>query len=301
MEMERRAPLVREEFCEWRANELADSDSFLLQLSPAEQSEIWAVLGHLRRRGSMPGPLRRADVPLNGLCTRLAGLRDDIVFGRGFGVIRRIPVDRLGDGEALQLMCGLSAHIGRLRVPAEGTSPVTEWTGMPDPQADLFGLLCLSAAPLGTSLRLTSAVAVHNEVARQRPDLLGALYRRTSLGRPVFKASGRVLSARLGFSDLERHAVDDEQAEACALAHEIARDSALELAFEPGDLLFVNAHHVAVGVAQGTPSGFRVHDVSAVRGLDARSGRVGAIALSSPHIENGANDSDSEAGERAAA
>lgn len=139
--------------------------------------------------------MTREDLPLLALGQRVAAWRDELARGRGFVVIRGIPVDRLSQEEAERFFWGLGLHLG---VPGaqnpqgellghvrdEGYDDQTEVRAYRTrteikfhcDAADVVGLLCLRKAASGGQSRIASSVTVHDELLRRRPDLVAELY-----------------------------------------------------------------------------------------------------------------------------
>jgi hypothetical protein len=120
----------------------------------------------------------------------------DLAHGRGFVLLRRVPVDLLTVEEVELAYVALGLHLG---VPVsqdaagtllghvrdervERTGPEVRLYRTRERQdfhtdgADIIGLLCLHAARSGGESRLASGHTVYNEVLARRPDLLEVLY-----------------------------------------------------------------------------------------------------------------------------
>ena len=140
--------------------------------------------------------LRPMNFPLPSLEAKLAALRETLVHGIGFEVIRGIPVDRLGEEVVSAMFVGLGAHLGRARsqnaaghllghvrdTGADSRDPNTRIYQTRERQtfhtdsADVVGLLCLNEAREGGDSLLVSAVTIYNALRRDRPDLLALLF-----------------------------------------------------------------------------------------------------------------------------
>ncbi|MFE0513394.1 TauD/TfdA family dioxygenase, partial [Streptomyces sp. NPDC058964] len=138
----------------------------------------------------------RASFPLPPLAARLGQVTAELRDGRGFALIRGIPVDRLGEAEASTVLRGIGQYLGRpvpQTVDGHTVCHVREADSRggaaPPPahrtraalpfhtdEADIAGLLCLQQARSGGRTLLASAAAVHNAVLESRPDLAGGLY-----------------------------------------------------------------------------------------------------------------------------
>ncbi len=94
----------------WRGRELAAGDGY--RLAPAEIAELEGMVGALRRRGTPREQLTPDDVPLGGLVPAVRAWRDALARGRGFVLVRGLPVDRVSDDDAALAYWALGLHIG---------------------------------------------------------------------------------------------------------------------------------------------------------------------------------------------
>jgi hypothetical protein len=123
-------------------------------------------------------------------------LLDEVLNGRGFVLIRGLPVGRWSKREAAVAFLGIGTHLGSLRsqnaqghvlghVRDAGLSSqdpnvriyqTRERQTYHTDSCDVVGLLCLHPARSGGLSSLVSSVTIHNEMRRLRPDLLEALF-----------------------------------------------------------------------------------------------------------------------------
>jgi hypothetical protein len=180
----------------WRGREMPGLDQLAYRLSGEEIAEIIeavAVAGALDRPAN---ELSAADFPLPLLGPAIVRWREELKSGRGFQVIRGVPVEGWSQSEAELFFWCLGLHLGR---PGEQNSEghllghVTD-TGasQDDPMvrlyktsanidyhcdaADVVGLLCLNKAKSGGHSRIVSSVTVFNELRQRRPDLASRLF-----------------------------------------------------------------------------------------------------------------------------
>jgi Taurine catabolism dioxygenase TauD, TfdA family len=180
----------------WLGREMARRRDWIESLAPAEIAELDAALAAVRARGIGLEALRREDFELPRLAPRIRGWAHDLARGRGFLLVRGLPVGRWGDEASALAYWGLGLHLGvpGAQNPAgERLGHVTD-TGEEASQpfvrryrtagdiayhcdlADVVGLLCLRAARRGGASRIASSVSVYNELLRRRPDLVERLY-----------------------------------------------------------------------------------------------------------------------------
>jgi hypothetical protein len=174
-------------------------------LSSAEIAEIDAALRHLNSLGEVDFPEITPDsFPLPRLGGYLAGLGEELRFGRGFLLFRGLPRERYSLDDLARIYAGLGAHIGRLSPQSyqgellghviDVSDIESEARGyhaggaqrMHTDNCDIVSLLCVRAAKSGGVSRFVSASAVHNRLLQERPDLLEALY-----GEYVFRRMER--------------------------------------------------------------------------------------------------------------
>jgi hypothetical protein len=180
----------------WRGAEMARCDDWQVRLGAAQIAELERALAGARATGRRLEALRREDFPLPGLAAELAGWRRELRDGRGFLLVRGLPVGRWGDADAALVFWCLGLHLGRpgaqnpqgdllghvIDTGEEAVNPnVRRYRTAGDiayhcDLADVVGLLCLRAARRGGASRIASSVAVYNELLRRRPDLVSRLY-----------------------------------------------------------------------------------------------------------------------------
>ena len=78
---------------EWTAQEIVTLDEWCYELNAQEIEEMCAAVAPFDGEGVDVMPLTRADFPLPTLNDKLRDLRAELLYGRGFGLIRGLPVD----------------------------------------------------------------------------------------------------------------------------------------------------------------------------------------------------------------
>lgn len=180
----------------WTGAQLRAAGDWLTRLGQNEVDEVDRALEQVKARGVPLFDIRAEDFPLPALSERLAALRGVLEGGRGFVVLRGLPVERYDLDEARRVLWGLATHLG---VPepqdAKGSlmHSVTD-TGKEvaandsnrgyetddelkfhNDGADVFMLLCLRVAKTGGVSKLVSVGALYNEILARRPDLAAVL------------------------------------------------------------------------------------------------------------------------------
>jgi hypothetical protein len=167
------------------------------RLSPDETAEIESATRMVMASGMDIAAIRREHFPLPTLGPVLDRLRDDVVNGRGFVLLRGMPVEDRPIAESATSYWGVGSYFGSARSQnAKGhllghiydlggnseTNPnvrnyaTRERQNFHIDRSDIVALLCLRRAKSGGLSALVSSMTVHNEMARRRPDLLERLY-----------------------------------------------------------------------------------------------------------------------------
>lgn len=180
----------------WRGAGMAARRDWIHELGPAEIAEIeGAVRAHLAAGRSM-AEIAPAIFPLPTLAPRLAAILEELLHGRGFALLRGLPVERWTIAESATAYLGIGAHLGSFRSQnAKGhllghvrdlgldirdpnvryyqTSRALEYH---TDSCDVVGLLCLRTAKRGGESRIVSSVTLHDEMLRRAPELWRALF-----------------------------------------------------------------------------------------------------------------------------
>lgn len=181
----------------WRGADMVRRQDWIHALLPGEIEEIRGAFAHAAATGRQTRELIAADFPLPGLAPLLQRLRLDVSRGRGFFLLRGLPVDEWSTAEAERFFWCLGLHLG---IPG-AQNPQGDLVGHVrdtlDPldqaggryyktrrhiafhcdAADAVGLLCLRKARAGGTSRIVSSVAVYNEMLRRHPDQVERLFR----------------------------------------------------------------------------------------------------------------------------
>src|SRR6185436_11068090 len=138
----------------------------------------------------------RAHFPLSGLAPRLARVLDEIRSGRGFVLLRGLPVERYSDDDVGLILWGLGRYLGaplhqnpqgdllghvydhgrtygNIDVRGYETSAYLPYH---TDAGDMVGLLCLRRSLEGGLSSIVSSVTAHNEILANHPEYLGLLY-----------------------------------------------------------------------------------------------------------------------------
>jgi Taurine catabolism dioxygenase TauD, TfdA family len=276
---------------EWRAADVADPDAWTLRLDAADHAELDTALAHARAKSTDPLELGRADFPLEGLAAKLEDTVDVLLNGRGFARIATLDADRYGDEDLTLLYWGIGLHLGEPWAQNKHGHVLGDVTDqgktVDDPTvrgnelggialdyhtdgSDLVGLLCLRAARTGGLSCVANAVAIHNHMVRETPELAAALYEpmpydtrgeqekgaaafyrvpafTEHAGRLFVRFIPQYILASQRHRDAPRLSATER--EAIRRMSELANDPDLNvyMDLQPGEMQFINNYHVLHG------------------------------------------------------
>ena len=176
------------------------------RLRPEQIAEIDAALERLRALGERDFPeITPETFPLPVLGRALARLQDVLRRGRGFLLMRGLPVERYSPDDLARIHYGLGVHVGcaipqshhgELLGHVMNVSDVEPGArgyhtgralGFHTDNCDIVSLMCLRTGEGGRS-RIASAAALHNGILHHRPELLARLYEGITCRRQALDA-----------------------------------------------------------------------------------------------------------------
>ena len=183
----------------WTGAEMKNREAeWTYRFSASDIAEIETAAAAVRARGLELAAISRADFPLPTLGPVLDRLRHDVVEGRGFVLLRGLPVEGRPVEENATAYWGIGAYFGSPRSqnhkghllghvydlglglseknPHLRSYQTAERQRFHIDRADLVALLCLKRAKSGGASAIVSSMTLHNVIAEQRPDLLERLY-----------------------------------------------------------------------------------------------------------------------------
>ncbi|KAJ7778639.1 hypothetical protein DFH07DRAFT_901329 [Mycena maculata] len=188
----------------WEGKDWTDESQWVYNLTDEHLQEIDRALVHFESLDKPLGFIGRNTFPLPTLSPELRKLAEVLYSGRGFFVLREIPVEKYSRRELAIVYAGISAHVGSGRGRQDGTNAVLAHikdlrvthkgaTGnsayTTDKQVfhtdigDLIALLGIQTSAHGGVSRLSSSGRVYNEIAKTRPDLIEVLQDNWQLDR----------------------------------------------------------------------------------------------------------------------
>ncbi|WP_434106121.1 TauD/TfdA family dioxygenase [Paraburkholderia caffeinilytica] len=284
-------PTIRPVVCraDWRPKTL-QTDDWCIDLTALQAAEVRQALAHVRQTGKSFDDLTSADFPLPTLASILAGLREQLENGIGFRLVRNFPTDGLGKEDLRMIFWGLGKHLGTaVTQSARGdligdvrdlhlnaasgkmrayTSNLSQ--SFHTDSCDVAALFVLRQGISGGDSHVVSAVAIHNEMLRVRPDLVETLYQpfywswqdQEAPGelpyyqQPVFCVHDGIFACRVigahihsaqAFPEVPR--LTPAQVEALDMIQALSASPEFQMTFRmcPGDLEILNNHVVLHG------------------------------------------------------
>ncbi len=195
----------------WYGPAMAASSDWITRFSGAELAEIESAAQNLCEAGTDLAQLNAAHHPLPVLAPRLRRILHDVLDGRGFVLLRGLPVQRWSRHQAAAAFMLIGAHLGRARPqnakghllghvkdmglnssdPAVRIYQTSERQTFHTDSADIVGLLCLQTARSGGQSALVSSTTMFNEMRKRRPDLAALLFQPLATDRRGEVAPGQ--------------------------------------------------------------------------------------------------------------
>jgi len=276
---------------EWRAADVADPEAWTLRLTDDDHAELDAALARAKAKSEDPLEIGRDDFPLDGLAEKLNGVVDVLLNGRGFMRISALDCGRYSDDDVTLLYWGIGLHLGEPWAQNKYGHVLGDVTDqgktIDDPTvrgnelggialdyhtdgSDLVGLLCLRTAKVGGLSCVANAVAIHNQMVRDCPELAAALYEELPYDTRGEQAEGaRAFYTVPGFTShrgrlfvrfipqyilaSQRHpdapVLSETAKEAIRTAVRLANDPDFNvyMDLQPGEMQFINNYHVLHG------------------------------------------------------
>ena len=146
--------------------------------------------------------LDAAAFPLPTVAPRLLAMRAELLQGRGFQLVKGLPLHQWSREKAAAAFLGIGAHIGAARSqnsaghllghvrdlglasddPSVRIYQTAERQTFHADSCDVVALACLCQAKSGGESLLCSALTVYNEILETRPDLAAELLRPVAIG-----------------------------------------------------------------------------------------------------------------------
>lgn len=182
----------------WYGPDMAKSTDWLYQFDDKEIGEIEAAMRPFVKHEARIGQMTKDDFPLPTLSKRMKEVKQDLLHGHGFLVLRGLPVGEWNIRESVIAYFGIGAHLGNARSqnakghvlghvydlgrdamndPTARIYQTTERQTFHTDSTDVVALLCLCTSKSGGASALVSSMTIYNEMYKRRPDLLRVLFR----------------------------------------------------------------------------------------------------------------------------
>lgn len=219
----------------WTADEMRTDDSWIVEIGDEATAQLVAAV---RAAGAADRPfaeLRAADYDMPAWGLLGEGVVADLVEGRGFTVLRGVPVHHFDEREAEIAHWLIGQHVG-IPIPQNNAGDLVvhvrdqgvrfgqhlvrgyqtnEGLDFHVDSSDVVALLCRQAARIGGASAIIASTTIHDRLAVEHPDLLAVLYepfwfdRRSGDGpesfyqSPVFSRRNDRIALRYGRSYIE--------------------------------------------------------------------------------------------------
>ena len=176
----------------WRGDRMAERSDWIITLGEAMVAEFDSAVAGVAARGIDLFDVTRDDFPLPRMSGNIETVLYDLEGGRGFALLRGLPVGRWTNTENRIALWGLGAHLGlpvgqdlagNLLHDVRDTGrtfgsddsiryyQTSHAIRLHTDGGDIFALGCVRKGASGGRSLVVSAVEVFNEIARHRPDL----------------------------------------------------------------------------------------------------------------------------------
>jgi hypothetical protein len=270
---------------DWRGPDLIRRTDWVHHFNEAEIAELEGALARARTMRLTLDDVSCETFPLPRFADLAAKTREVIENGPGMMLMRGLPTERYTADDCRMIYWGMGKYLGT----AMSQSPEGDVLGdvrdlgvdLSGPKgrgyktnaelefhtdsADVVALIVIRTAKIGGRSMIASSVAIHNEIARTRPDLLEVLYQPFIWSMQAQQAAGdspwyeqpiftmhegqfacryirtHILSAQR-YPEVPR--LTPRQLEAMTLVDTLAADPAFHFSmlFDPGDVQVLNNH-----------------------------------------------------------
>lgn len=181
----------------WYGADMQSRDEWIHQLSPADVAEIETAATALANKDVDIAGIEKSDFALPTLASKLKSISTEVINGRGFALMRGLPVQNWPIRKSAIAWYGLGCHFGKAcsqngqghllghvrdlgrdaeNDPAARIYQTRERQTFHTDSCDIVGLLCLKTARSGGASALVSSMTIYNEMLERRPDLLVLMF-----------------------------------------------------------------------------------------------------------------------------
>ena len=196
----------------WTGAQMRVTDEWIHRLTEPEIAELEAALARVKAQGIDLYSVTREHFVLPTLSPIIDRWVHDLEDGRGFLLVKGLPIDRYSEQDASTIYWGIGQHMGvpvsqnaagdllghvrdtgrSIADPSVRGYQTSERLEFHTDGSDIVGLLCLRVAKEGGESAIVSSVTVYNEVLRRRPDLAPLYFDPFPLDRRNEEAPGDI-------------------------------------------------------------------------------------------------------------
>lgn len=178
----------------WGPSDVRDTSTWLMTLDSDQVRDLDAAVREVRQHGLGLADIDPASFPLPSWRALVAEVRRRLLEGRGFVMLRGVPVERYSEEECALAYWGIGSYFGTGVTQSGAADLLCEITDRGDlkhqldrtyatalktdfhcDSADIVGLLCIRRSKSGGASQISSAGMVFNTIRQERPDLLPIL------------------------------------------------------------------------------------------------------------------------------
>ena len=264
----------------WVASDFENDNSWVHQLSDSAIDTLDKALRAALASGLTLEQLDKRHFPIGDFKATLDSFAQTLENGRGFLLLRGLPVERYCEAEIRTIYYGIGLHLGtpvRQNFKGDLIGTVMNTGDLNNKQtrvyetnaylpyhtdpSDVVGLLCLRQAKSGGLSSLVSIASLYNEIIEHHPEFLALYYKQffsAHLGSkgptltPIFSFHQGKLSCRflrqyieLG-QEMMNQPLSAVEIEALDIFDSIAQNLKMRITMmmEPGDLQFANNYTI---------------------------------------------------------
>lgn len=170
----------------WNAKTFANDDSWIYYLTPHDLDELNRAMLTAKSTGKTINQLTSTDFPLSNFVKAFTDFKNELEDGRGFVLLRGLPIENYDDEEINSIYYGIGLHLGQpvtqngngdLLGQVMNTGDINDKNTrvyqtnlyLPyrtDP-SDVVGLLCVRQAKEGGLSSLVSVPSVYNILLKE--------------------------------------------------------------------------------------------------------------------------------------
>jgi hypothetical protein len=270
----------------WLAADMKDPAEWMIQLSTSQLADLDGALRAAKAAGITIDRLTKTNFPLQVFDQLVPEIQDRLENGRGIVVLRGLPAESYSKDDLRLMYWGMGLYLGTavsqsskgdllgdVRNFGQDVNSATgrgymskQGLGFHTDTADVVALIVMRAAKSGGRSMICSSVAIRNQIAATRPDLLDILHQpfywswkgQEAPGespyyqQPIYSEyAGKFSCRHIATHILAAHEIfkelgplPEKQLEAIKLVNTLANDERFYfgMMFEPGDIQLLNNH-----------------------------------------------------------